>query len=102
MKKPRLQWMSEQELKWFCYQYEEKFRYIKNHTDGRASIYMQHINMIETALHLVADAGMYEPLKNHVTNQNMPYERLGAVPMGRRQFYRLRSRFYSTLARLRE
>lgn len=102
MKKPRLQWMSEQELKWFCYQYEDKFRYIKTHNDDRAKTYMQHVNMIETALHLVTDVGTYEHLKNHVTNQNMPYERLGAVPMGRRQFYRLRSRFYSTLARLRE
>ena len=99
MKKTRLKWLSETELKYFCLQYNDKLSYIKQHPNGdKAFEYMQDINCIETALHIVTDAGTYEPLKKHVTNSRMPYERLGNVPMGRRQFYSLRRRFFDLLA----
>lgn len=99
MKKTRLKWLSETELKYFCLQYNDKLSYIKQHPNGdKAFEYMQDINCIETALHIVTDAGTYEPLKKHVTNLKMPYERLGNVPMGRRQFYDLRRRFFDLLA----
>lgn len=99
MNKSRLQWLSEIELKYFCLQYNDKLSYIKQHpNDDKSLEYMRDINNIETALHIVTDAGTYGPLKKHVTNSKMPYERLGAVPMGRRQFYDLRRRFYDLLA----
>lgn len=102
MKKSRLQWMSETELKWFCRQYNDKLKYIKQYpNDAKTSYYLRDINMIETALHIVTDEATYEPLKKHITNENMPYERLGAVPMGRRQFYNMRSKFFEILRRLR-
>ena len=102
MKKSRLQWFSEIELKYYCLQYNDKLSYIKQHPKDAKSIeYMRDINNIETALHIVTDAGTYEPLKKHVTNPKMPYERLGTVPMGRRQFYELRRRFFDLLAWLK-
>lgn len=102
MKKTRLQWMSEIELKWFCRQYNDKLKYIKQHpNDIRSGDYLCDINLIETALRIATDTATYEPLKKHITNKNMPYERLGAVPMGRRQFYAMRARFFETLQRLR-
>ena len=98
MKKTRLQWMSETEMKWFCLQYSDKLRFIKAHPKSDlAHKYTQDINAIETALHLVTDKGTYEPLKKHITNRNMPYERLGTVPMGRRQFYDMRKKFFKVL-----
>ncbi len=102
MKKTRLQWMSETELKWFCRQYNDKLKYIKQYpNDIKTKDYLRDINMIETALHIVTDSATYEPLKKHITNKNMPYERLGAVPMGRRQFYAMRAKFFEKLQRLR-
>lgn len=102
MKKSRLQQMSDIEIKWFCLQYNDKLRYTKAYPDSELSRrYIQDINMIETALHIVTDSATYEPLKKHITNKNMPYERLGAVPMGRRQFYAMRRKFFETLQRLR-
>lgn len=102
MEKTRLQRMSDTEMKWFCLQYNDKLRYAKRYPDTELSRkYIQDINMIETALHIVTNVGTYEPLKKHITNKNMPYERLGAVPMGRRQFYNMRSKFFDTLQRIR-
>lgn len=102
LKKTRLQWMSEIELKWFCRQYNDKLKYIKQHpNDIRSGDYLCDINLIETALRIATDTATYEPLKKHITNKNMPYERLGAVPMGRRQFYEMRRKFFETLQRLR-
>ena len=102
MKKSRLQWQSEQELKWHCLQYNAKQQYINRYPKTeQARRYAQDIDRIETALHLTTDAGTYEFLKKHVIFQNMPYERLGAVPIGRRQFYNLRQKFFNTLMRLR-
>lgn len=94
--------MSEIELKWFCRQYNDKLKYIKQHpNDIRSGDYLCDINLIETALRIATDTATYEPLKKHITNKNMPYERLGAVPMGRRQFYAMRARFFEALQRLR-
>lgn len=102
MKKSRLQWQSEQELKWHCLQYTAKLQYVNRYPKTELSRrYARDIERIETALHLTADAVMYDILKKHIINRNMPYERLGAVPMGRRQFYKLRQKFFNTLMRLR-
>ena len=101
MRKPILQRMSEQELKWFCWQYSAKLSYIRTHTDDTATRYMRDVNAIDTALHIVAEGCVHDNLKKHVINRNMPYERLGTVPMGRRQFYDLRTEFYNVLAKIR-
>lgn len=102
MKKTRLQWMSETELKWFCWQYNDKLRYIKqNPNSKRAAEYLHDISRIETALHNVTTDATYKPLKKHITNRNMPYERLGTVPMGRRQFYDMRRRFFEELVKIK-
>ena len=62
---------------------------------------MRDINKIDTALNIVADGCVRDVLKKHVINRNLSYERLGAVPMGRRQFYDLRAEFYNVLAKIR-
>lgn len=101
VKKSRLQWMSEQELQWYCWQYNDKLTYIRTHTDDTAVRYMRDVNAIDTALHMVSDGCVCDCLKKHIVNRNMPYERLGTVPMGRRQFYDLRTEFYNVLAKIR-
>lgn len=102
MKKTRLQWMSETELKWFCWQYNDKLRYIKqNPNSKKAAEYSHDISRIEAALHSVTNDATYKQLKKHITNRNMPYERLGIVPMGRRQFYDMRRRFFEELAKIK-
>lgn len=108
------------ELKWFCFQYEQKRQKLKdcyylksmnydgvrceNHNENIAQIkainaaQLSHdVDMIDTALRLASDTATYEFLKKNVTQKNMPYERLGAVPMGRRQFYEMRAKFFHIL-----
>ena len=85
-------------MKWFCWQYYDKLRYIHEHPEEKAAKkYRDDIRRIETALHIVSSGAVYDVLKKHITNRNLPYERLGTVPLGRRQFYQLRTRFYRTL-----
>ena len=85
------------ELKWFCFQYEQKkqklkdYYYLKstnydrvrceNYSENSSEIkainaaQLSHdIDMIDTALRLVSDASTYEFLKKNITQKNMPYE----------------------------
>lgn len=102
MKKSRLQRLLENELKYYCLQYNDKLSYINQHPhDPKSEEYIRDIDNIETALHMVTDSGTYEPLKICLTISGMSYERLGNVPMGRRQFYDLRRRFFEALHQIR-
>ena len=91
------------ELKWFCWQYDKKKRKISNtENDSEKQKLKKEIEMIDTALMLVSDSDLIISLiKKNVTQKNMPYEKLGSVPMGRRQFYEKRRKFFWILKRLR-
>ena len=56
------------------------------------------IELIDRVLTYVANEPLRSQLKKSVIYPNMPYEKLGNVPMGRRQFYKLRRRFFYELA----
>lgn len=108
------------ELKWFCFQYEQKKQKLRdcyclksinydgvrceNHNGNisenkaiNAAQLSKDIDMIDAALHLASDSATYEFLKKNITQKNMPYEKLGNVPMGRRQFYEMRAKFFHIL-----
>ncbi|MBQ8823608.1 MAG: hypothetical protein IJZ64_00080 [Ruminococcus sp.] len=91
------------ELKWFCFQYEKKKKIIRNTENKTEKIALtRDIEAIDSTFDLLAEDEMIiELLKKSVTNKNMPYEALGGVPMGRRQFYELRRRFFFLLQRIR-
>ncbi len=56
------------------------------------------VDLIDRVLSYVANEPLRSQLKKSVIYPNMPYEKLGNVPMGRRQFYKLRRRFFYELA----
>lgn len=90
------------ELYYFCLQYNEKKRRISNTEDeAEKSRLKKDIEMIDTALLLAADSeAVAICIKKNVTCKNMPWERQN-VPIGRRQFYEKRRKFFWILSRIR-
>lgn len=89
------------ELYYFCLQYDEKKRRIGNAEDeAEKSRLKKDIEMMDTALLLAADSEIVaDCIKKNVTSKNMPWEKLN-VPIGRRQFYEKRRKFFWILNRL--
>ena len=113
------------ELEAFCMQYEEKKREIKElytnskvspdvavqggdvgkPTEQKAIRAMQlktDISMIETCLELACDGSevLVEKLRLNVT-RHWGIERLGYIPCGKNQFYRIRAKFFVLLNKMK-
>lgn len=90
------------ELYYFCLQYDAKKRKISNTTDETEKSRLEKdINRIDSALLLAADSEVVANcIKKNVTSKNMPWEKLN-VPIGRRQFYEKRRKFFWILRRIR-
>lgn len=90
------------ELYYFCLQYDAKKRRISNTEDEtEKSKLKKEIGMIDTALLLATDSEVVaDCIKKNVTSKNMPWEKQNA-PIGRRQFYEKRRKFFWILKRLR-
>lgn len=90
------------ELYYFCLQYDAKKRKISNTDDEvKKSKLKKELSMIDTALLLATDSEIVaDCIKKNVTSKNMPWEKLN-VPIGRRQFYEKRRKFFWILQRIR-
>lgn len=113
-----------QELKWFCWQYQKKkaeaaqlrgpaspsLSGLRNTHNGnvseskalKAARLSSETDLIDKALELAADESLRSFLKKNVTQHGMPYEKLGCVPTGRRQFYETRRKFFCILKMLKD
>lgn len=80
------------ELKYFCLQYPE---WVSEAARGN-NINAANRIMIEQAAQEADEFLMPYILKNAA--DNIPYERLGNVPCGRRQFYQARRKFFYLLS----
>ncbi|MBP1544854.1 MAG: hypothetical protein J6A16_12230 [Oscillospiraceae bacterium] len=111
------------ELKYLCLQYEDMRREIagcygisavscdsvggssiSDPTAARAEKAMRlsaDVDKIDEALRLAADEPVRSCIRRAVTC-GLKYEHLGAVPMGRRQFYEARRRFFYLLKLLKK
>lgn len=78
------------ELKYFCLQYND-FVKTERHTD---------VITIEHALRLTTDSEILRGYLRRAVTTETPFENLD-VPMGRRQFYALRRKFFYILRDLR-
>lgn len=84
------------ELKYFC------LRHGRNgFKKGVSAQRDKEIDMIETALTLSADEPIRGIIKKSIASKHMPYEHLGVVPMGRKQFYETRRKFFFILKKLK-
>lgn len=75
------------ELKYFC------LRYLDLKTPDA--------DLIDRALELTTDNEVIRGYLRRAVTENVPYERLD-VPMGRRQFYELRRKFFYILSELKK
>ena len=112
------------ELKYFCLQYYEKKRKLAEIGSLKAVRYdrtaysceipkpteeaairrrqLEHdIDLIETALELVADEPVRSYLRKSVVNAQVSYNNFFDIPMGRQQFFELRRKFFFTLKQLK-
>lgn len=84
------------ELKYFCLRHG-----YNGFKKGVSSQRDKEIGMIETALTLSADEPVRGFIRKSISCKHMPYERLGSVPMGRKQFYEARRKFFYILKKLK-
>ena len=114
------------ELKWFCRQYADMCHQLVecygvsgvsyestgeargNRTSDPTAVNGEKalriradIDMIDEALRRTTDEPLQRFVKKRVT-EGIPYERLGEVPCGRRQFYELCRKFFWILAQIRK
>lgn len=89
------------ELKYFCKQYDEKKKLLHD-AEGRRKEKLQYdIELIEQTAIEAAGATSYSFLLLSVT-QGIAYEYLSNPPFGRRQFYRMRRKFFYLLHEKRD